>query len=194
MLGRNQRIHGADHKATLDCMNNLAYTLQELGRSAEAEAMYLDVLGRARRSLPENNRTTLSALSNLANAQVSLDKFDEALATHGELYERARAAELPHPIAAKYMMPYGMRLAKLGRYAEAEPPLREARKRLEAANLLESPAMGDVALALAVVCENTGRPDEGARWRADANRLRQPATAPATMPAPRPATAPAPAP
>jgi hypothetical protein len=59
--------------------------------------------------------------------------------------------------------------------------LLEARRVLSENGQTDGDAMRAVLGALAEVCEQTNRPDEAARWRAELAALR-PATAPATAP------------
>jgi hypothetical protein len=65
------------------------------------------------------------------------------------------------------MSRYGLALAALERYREAEEPLLEAHRRLKDANLPNHPAMREVVQALADVYEKTNRPDEAAKKRAE---------------------------
>jgi len=180
VLARHERVLGPVHRETLGSLNNLGFTLQELNRQPEAEAIYRDLLDRARKSLPENHRTTLVALGNLATALQKQGKTDEAMQLYAELYQRVQVAELPPAVAGRYMTPYGVNLAKRGRFAEAEAPLLAARKLLEEGKLVNSTYMRDVLDALAQVCERTERPDEAARWREQLARIA--ATAPSSRP------------
>jgi tetratricopeptide (TPR) repeat protein len=180
VLARHERVLGPIHRETLGSLNNLGFTLQELNRQSEAEGIYRDLLDRARKSLPENHRTTLVALGNLASSLQKQGKDDEAVQLYTELYQRVQVAELPPAVAGRYMTPYGVNLAKRGRFEEAEAPLREARKRLEDGKMVNTTYMRDVLDALAQVCERTGRPDEAARWRAQVAQIAT--TAPSTRP------------
>jgi hypothetical protein len=83
---------------------------------------------------------------------------------------------------------YGPCLAKLGKHKEAEAPLRDAYQRLGETNQRGGTPMHFVLGALADVCEQTGRADEAAKYRAEL-RAHPPATGPTTAPASRPGTA-----
>jgi non-specific serine/threonine protein kinase/serine/threonine-protein kinase len=174
VLERRQRIQGKDHKNTLETANNLAYTLQSAARHAEAEVMYRDLLERLRRALPENHRTTLATMGNLATTLEAQQKNEEALGWFGDLYQRALVAQITPSAVVRYTSPYGVRLARAGRYAEAEGPLLEARRRMEAANLTQTVNMREVLTSLAEVCQHTGREQEAARYRAEAAKLASP--------------------
>ena len=180
VLARHERVLGPVHRDTLASLNNLGFTLQELNRQPEAEGIYRDLLERSRKSLPENHRMTLVAMGNLASALQKQGKDDEAMQLYTELYGRVKVTELPPAVAGRYMTPYGVNLAKRGRFEEAEAPLREARERLEEGKMVNTTYMRDVLDALAQVCERTGRPDEAARWRAQLAQIAT--TAPSTRP------------
>jgi hypothetical protein len=87
---------------------------------------------------------------------------------------------------------HGPCLVRLSRYAEAEPTLRDAHRRLRETNQGKSGQMLQVIGALATVCEQTGRPDEATEWRRAYEELRQqraastrpgaPTTGPSTRP------------
>jgi hypothetical protein len=93
--------------------------------------------------------------------------------------------------AALFMSGWGPCLVKLRRYEQAEPPLREAHRRLSAlAPAQASQSAGRLRVvikALADVCDRTSRPDEADKWRAELASLppapsTRSATNPTTMP------------
>ena len=74
-------------------------------------------------------------------------------------------------------------LVRLGRYEEAEAPLREAYARLQETKQSTHARMRWAVWGLAEVCAHLGRPDEAAKWRSELARLEattQPTTQPAT--------------
>jgi non-specific serine/threonine protein kinase/serine/threonine-protein kinase len=180
VLARHERVLGSMHRETLGSLNNLGFTLQEVHKLPEAEAVQRDLLARARKALPENHRTTLVAIGNLAAALQKQGKDDEAMQLYTELYQRVQQTELPAAVAGRYMTPYGVNLGKRGRFSEAEAPLLEALKKLEEGRMTNTTYMRDVLGALVQVCEQTNRPDDAARWRAQLAEI--PATAPASRP------------
>jgi hypothetical protein len=105
----------------------------------------------------------------------------EAERAYAEIYRRVPASKVDSQLAARYLSLWGPCLVKLGRYAEAEPPLREARERLYSAGLAKDQRMLTVLSALAEVCDRTNRPEEAAQWRAKLREL-EAATRPATRP------------
>jgi hypothetical protein len=98
-----------------------------------------------------------------------------------ELYRRAPAAQLHPRNVAQYVSFYGPCLAELGRYQDAEQPLRDAYQRLVAAGLANGQRTFAVLDALADVCDHTNRLEEAAQWRAKLKEL-QAATQPTTAP------------
>jgi len=171
VLERHERVLGPDHRDTLASLNNLGFTLQDLKKHPEAEAVYRELLERARRSLPENHRSTLVAIGNLATVLDSQQKYDEAMQLFTELYERCKVAELPPGVSGRYMTPYGVNLAKRGKFTEAEAPLLEARRRLQEGKLVKTTYMRDVLGALCDVYEKMGRAGDAARYRAELSSI-----------------------
>jgi hypothetical protein len=87
------------------------------------------------------------------------------------------------------MSGYGICLAQhpRPRYAQCGELLLEAHGRLKAAGQEREERMRDVVAALAHVCDQTDRPAEAAKWRAELSVLRA-ATQPSSPP--RPSTRP----
>jgi hypothetical protein len=108
---------------------------------------------------------------------------DEAEPLLKELYETAQQVQLNPRSAAGFTSFYGPCLAQLGRYSDAEAPLREAYARMRVTQQEKRERTRIIAQALAEVCEHTDRRDEAARWRAELQSL-----AAATRPVSRPAT------
>jgi hypothetical protein len=73
--------------------------------------------------------------------------------------------------AAAFMGEWGVCLVRLGRYPEAEAPLLEAHRRLTETSQQTTTIMSRVLGSLQVVCEQTDRPDEAARWRGQRETL-----------------------
>jgi tetratricopeptide (TPR) repeat protein len=180
---RMRRALGDEHPQTLTAIGNLTAVLQLQGKTAEAESLYGVALVNLRRVLGDDHPDTLKVLNNLVYLLESEQRFADALPMLEELYRRAGASELPAPQVALFTSRYGPALVRLGRYEEAEDPLRRAYERLKSADLSGERRMRVVVEALAEVCDHTARPDEAARWRAELAALIA-ATQPATAPAP----------
>ena len=74
VLGVQRRVLGPEHPHTLKTMSNLATSLRDQGKRAEAEPMFRELLDVRRRVLGPEHPDTLVTLSNLA----SLDSVHSA--------------------------------------------------------------------------------------------------------------------
>jgi tetratricopeptide (TPR) repeat protein len=185
-----RRVLGEDHPTTLIALGNYAALLRSLGRNAEAEASYREALERGRRVRGDDHPDTLIAMNNYGAMLRGAGRDADAQPLFAELYARAGRARIPAPVAAQLMMNYGPCLVRLGRYEQADAPLREAARRLRETNQAKTPRMRDVLAALAAVCDHTNRAQEAASLRAELQSLPAPAaTRPAS--ATKPTTVPA---
>jgi non-specific serine/threonine protein kinase/serine/threonine-protein kinase len=177
-----RRTLGDDHPNTAKLTNNFAELLNAAGRRDEALALFRDVTDIYRRTLGLDHPDTLDAIGAAAGVLVAQGRDAEAEALLAEVYRAAPASKLSPTGAALAMAGYGPCLARLGRYPEAEGPLRESLRRLRETNQLAHAKTRDVLAALAEVCDHTSRPDEAAALRAEL-RATPPQTAPASQPA-----------
>jgi serine/threonine protein kinase/TolA-binding protein len=179
---RARRVMGPGHPTTLAAMGNLSVVLRDLGKLDEAQPLQRESLEMARKMYGDDNPRTLGLAHNLAALMMARGKYDDAEPMLADLVRRAQAAQIPATSLAAYLCRYGTCLVRLEKFDGAEAPLQEARRRLIEAQREKSGTMWDVAKALAVVYEKTGRADEAARWRATADEL-APVTRPTTAPA-----------
>ena len=77
-LDRHLVVLGPDHPSTLIATNNLARVVLDLGRAAEAEAMYEDMLPRAHRTLPAGHPPLASFRTGHGLTLAALERFAEA--------------------------------------------------------------------------------------------------------------------
>ena len=180
-LDAQRRVLGDGDPQTVASVNNLGGLLFDRRRFADAEPLFRSALQLRIQIYGEAHPETLGTTSNLARTLRELGRIDEAEPLFATLYRRAAIAPLPPRQAALFMSHWGPCLATLGRYAEAEAPLREAMGRLEATQQTTGDHMGRVLRGLAEVCDHTNRPDEAARWRARSSTL-EAATRSATRP------------
>jgi tetratricopeptide (TPR) repeat protein len=181
VIQTQRRVLGETHEVTAASMSNLGGMLFEQKRFADAEPLFRQALESRRRQLGDGHPDTLGSLSNLGRTLRALDRPLEAEPIFAELYRLTPAAQLPARQAALFVSHWGPCLVQLGRYAEAEPPLRHAYDRLSAAQQEQGEHMRRVLTALAEVCDHTNRPDESASWGMKLQLLRaasQPASAP----------------
>jgi tetratricopeptide (TPR) repeat protein len=180
-LDRRRRVLGEAHPHTLTSINNVGYVLQARGRLAEAEPFYREALERRRRVLGPDHPDTVRSNNNVGSVLEAQGKLVEAEPFFAESFRLAQNSQNPPDIAAVYVSRYGPCLVKLGKYDQAEQPLREAERRLRQTGQANSREMRGVLAGLAEVCDQTDRPDEAARWRAELARI-QPASGPASNP------------
>jgi tetratricopeptide (TPR) repeat protein len=183
ILPRSERVNGPVHPHTLMAINNLAAALSFQNKHDEAEAMFRELVERANRGLPEDHMDRYLSVASLAQFLEERGELDEAIALYKQLYDRAHVATTLSPrIAAMTCVPYGVTLARAGRYEQAEVALLEARRMLEAANMNSSSKLREVLTALASVHQNTNRPAEAERLRAQAARIGSASTRAASHP------------
>jgi serine/threonine protein kinase len=181
-LAATRRTLGEDHIESIGATNNLASILKKKGQIDEAIELHRDVLNRCRRTLGDQHSYTIFSLNNLGQSLMAAGRIEEAEPLFAELYRRAPASQMDAARAAVCMSRWGPCLVSLKRYQEAEAPLREAYQRLVATNQANGPVMATVLKALAKVCEETNRPDEAAKYRAELKALAGAATRPTTAP------------
>ena len=182
---RSRRVLGDDHPETLKSINNLALALEGQNKPDEAEPLHREALRGRRAVLGDGHPDTLTSINNLGLLLQKQWRFAEVEPLFAELYQQARASQLPPAEAAHCLSLHGPCLVRLGRYAEAEEPLRVAHARLAQTGQGKQKRMREVLKSLAEVCDRTGRPDEAAKWRAELTAA-EAATRPATAPAIRP--------
>jgi non-specific serine/threonine protein kinase/serine/threonine-protein kinase len=180
-LDRSRRVQGEDHPYTLSIMSNYAVVLNALQRHADAEPLLLESLEKNRRVKGELHYDTIASLHNLATVLKHLGRDAEAEPYFAELYRTASQAQIPPKQAAQFMAKYGPCLVRLGRYNQAEAPLREAHRRLIETEQQASSRMREVLEELVVLCEQTNRPDEAAKFRDELRQL-QASSQPTTQP------------
>ena len=185
VLELRRRALGEDHPHTLASLNNYARVLSDLGRHADAEPYARQALERYRRELGAAHPDTLTIVNNYAVLLVALDRLADAEPLLAELHAAVARVPIAPGLAAQFVADYGTVLAQLGKYDLADPPLRDAHRRLTETGQPHHAKTRAVLAALIDVCEHTDRPDEAARWRAElqaAQATTQPTTCPSTQP------------
>jgi tetratricopeptide (TPR) repeat protein len=180
----SRRIFGEDHPHTITYLNNLATLCLAQRRPNDAIPLLREVLERRRRIQGDDHLATLTVLNNLGLTLLSNGGGAEAEPLLAELYRRAKVAQAAPKERAVYLVGHGYCLTALGKYAEADAPLRDAYEQLVATGQSRTPPMRVVLESLVKVCAETGRAEESRKWQAELDRFRA-----ATQPAP-PASAP----
>jgi serine/threonine protein kinase/Tfp pilus assembly protein PilF len=178
-LAVQRRVAPDNDPSLLTSMNNLGGLLFDQKKFTEAEALFREAVSGRRRHFGDEHPETMRAMYNLCRVVRDQGRHAEAEPVAAELYRLCQAAKLPPGQMALYLSPWGDCLAQLGRHADAEPPLRHAHERLAATNQTRSDEMKSVLAALILVCQQTGRPEEAEKWRAElVASTSRPATAP----------------
>ena len=185
----SRRVRGDDHPTTMFAMNNVGWILLLNGNVTEAQNLLSEALRRRRTVLGDDHPETISSLFNLGSLFEKQENFFEAEPLFAEVYQRILVSQMPPPHVAEAISHYGPCLVKLGRYTEAEQPLREAERRLRETGQSRTENMHRVMSALAELCDQTNRAEEAVKWRADVAKL-QAATQPSPGHDTQPTTAP----
>jgi RNA polymerase sigma factor (TIGR02999 family) len=123
-LKRNESKLGSDHPATLTSRHNLAVAYDTAGRTTEAIALFEKTLTGRERKLGPDHPNTLDTVRGLAHALESQRPADAE-----RLFLRAaeghRRLQGGSPVLDGTLAEFGLHLLKRGKWAEAEPPLRE---------------------------------------------------------------------
>jgi tetratricopeptide (TPR) repeat protein len=160
------RSLGDEHRDTLFAILEMGLLRRDEGKLAEAESYLRQALDGCRRVARHTDGDYLAMLGALGSLLESQQKYSEAEPLYAELYENAARAQIGAARAARHMSHYGPCLVRLARYEQAEPPLREAYKRLKQTEQYNHERMRVVVEALGELCEKTNRPDEASGWRA----------------------------
>ncbi|KIM20781.1 hypothetical protein M408DRAFT_30107 [Serendipita vermifera MAFF 305830] len=112
---------GVDHHFTIVTSVNLAATYRQLGRYAEAEVMFIEVVKQRTKLLGFNHLDTINASANLADIYRRLGRYAEAEALEVEvLKQRTRLLGVNHPDTLRASASLAATYIQLGRYVEAE--------------------------------------------------------------------------
>ena len=171
-LDGSRRALGDDHPDTILSINNLGALYEAQGRFEPAEQLFREALERRRRTRGEDHPATLSAMSNVGRVLSAQGKLTEAEPLFKHIYEQMMVHPPEPRGAAMLIAQYGPCLARMGRYHDAEAPLREAYTRLKASGLERHEAMANVLKALVDVCDANGRHDEALAFREELGRAR----------------------
>lgn len=116
------RSHGADDLRSLLLRSSRGAALRGLGRFAEAEAEFADVVARMTATLGADHRHTLDTRAHHAAALRDLGRFGEAEAEFREVITALTAC---HADTARLRAWHAVTLQDLGRFGESEAELRQ---------------------------------------------------------------------
>jgi tetratricopeptide (TPR) repeat protein/predicted Ser/Thr protein kinase len=204
-LALNRKLLGDVHPGLGAPLNNLALTLAGLGRYDDALQLYNEALGVLRPSVGDKHPNVAFVLQNAGDAlRAKGDDLAAESAYREALTIRQEKFPLDHPLTAVSRTSLGLTLARLGRFAEAEPLLLSAQEFYVPMHASPRPHVGprsvrQVLQGLAELYDawhaaepDLGHDQQAAAWRAKLVEW-QASTQPATSPSPPavPASAPA---
>ncbi len=122
----NERVFGPEHANTLKSKSNLAATLNQQGRHAEAEKIYLQTIQIQEQTVGPEHESTLHSKMGLANAIKAQGHFFEAEMLYRQVIEVGNQALGPeHPLVLKSIGNMANAINFQGRRAEAEKLYRQ---------------------------------------------------------------------
>ena len=113
------------HSSLAASLNNLAGALEEAGRFAEAEPLYVESLEMRTALVEPEHPSVLALRNNLAGLRIRMGRAAQAAAEYAEIVATMRSADLPPMRLAQALSNHGMALVRTGRIEEALPPLSE---------------------------------------------------------------------
>ncbi len=127
-IARNCESAGASPpQVCVDALSGLALLLFERGCYYESREIFTTVLAQRREQLGESSPRTLETLASLAEACRVTNRAGEAEALYRQAMDVIRTAPaIDAQVSAMILCEFGVFLKSEGRYAEAEPLLREA--------------------------------------------------------------------
>jgi serine/threonine protein kinase/tetratricopeptide (TPR) repeat protein len=128
-LEASRRVLGPDHPDTLFALLGLGMNLRDQSRYADAAPLLTQALEGCRRKLGPEHAATLRAMQEVAVLEDEQAKLPEAEQHYAQLLAARRRGPSPdHPQVAAVLALSGRNLVKQGKYAQAEPLLREGLK------------------------------------------------------------------
>lgn len=120
------------HPDTASTLHNLATVRQEMGRNAEAEALYEQAIAITKAALGEAHPHAILALASLAGSKASLGKLEETLPMSTAALEAARSLKENSDLwTGRMHLKWEHGLSEAGHVAEARKAVREAFDLLE---------------------------------------------------------------
>jgi tetratricopeptide (TPR) repeat protein len=165
-IDARRRVLGDDHPDTLLSINNLGSMLFEEKRFAAAEALFGELPDKYVRAFGPSHPQTLTAMNNLAFVLETQGKHAQAEPWRAKLAAEASSSQASPGQRALYVARYGVCLARLGKFDQAEQPLRDGQRAMLEAGQGKHRDMREVLSSLAQTCDHTNHGEEAASWRA----------------------------
>jgi len=167
-LERSERVMGPAHHKTLSTAGVLAYCLDDLGETDEAERMFRRNIETRNQSGLTKDPETLGMMNNVAMILMKKKDFAGAAAQFEQTIESGKSFLPPeHFYLAIFRSNYGDCLTELGRYADAERELNLALPPLKATFKNDAhPRLKQIHERLARLYEKLQKPEKAAEYRA----------------------------
>ncbi len=160
-----QQQFGPDDEQTIQSAHDLGSVLRLEEKFSDAEPLLRSALDWRRHNLREGHPHTLDSLYSYGLLLQQTSRISEALPLFRELFELAPRETIPARQIAVYTSCYGVALAMSGRFAEAEPVLLEAQRRLVDAQQQRHPSYRSVVESLVTAYQSLGKPDAAGKWK-----------------------------
>lgn len=153
---------GDRHELTVVSLSNLAVSLKQQDRAAEALPYSEECLATARAVFGDDHTHTLQAMSNMASLLQALERYDESESMYLALLRHFEAKDqLDHPTGISVSNNLASLYLDQERYEDAEQLFRET---LERAGRIFGPRHTNTAMTMGLLAAalRDGRPDTGA--------------------------------
>lgn len=157
---------GPDHTKTIEAQLGLVRLQEARGELDNAETACRDLLGRARDAVGDSQEVTLDVRRTLCGILLKRQVLSAAEAECGEALQTGRdVLAADSSLLAALKVGYGSVLLNLGRYDEAEAPLREGYEQRRTRFGLKHRQTHESITLLAELYERWSRPEDAARFR-----------------------------
>ncbi len=168
-LERSRAKLGEDHPDTINDLASLAVAYDQAGKVDQALPIYEEVLRKRRARLGDDHPNTIMSMRGLGQAYRKSGKLELAEATLREGLEIAQRT-LPDDWSTSYMrVMYGVVLADMKRFDEAEPNLLHGYEglnaRIERIPPSERRALTNALKGIVKLYDDWGKPESAAPWR-----------------------------
>ncbi len=158
---------GDDHPDTIASINNLGFFYRNTRRYREAEPLYAEALKRFTAALGEKHQSTIIAMSNLGTLYNEMDMTSEGAPLNEKVCELCNET-MPegHWFRGLAMVRYGVSLAGVGRFDEAQTIMLQGEAALEKALGPQTTRVNAAIRDIVRMYEKWGKADEANQWRA----------------------------
>ncbi len=173
-LEMHRKLLGDEHPKVAENMRMLGNLLYETGHFEEAELLLREAVAIVRKSLGDQNRYVVKSIIRLGQLLCDKGELGEAETLLREVLEKFRVHHGDEDErTGRARSELGECLVKMGRYKEAENELLEAQRILVAKRGLTYCVSRKPLLQVVTLYEAWDRPDKGAEWLEQAERLLQ---------------------